>query len=182
MPLLRRSLVLLAGLLALLLSATPAAAQGQTTLIDQITDGYRVVATLTPAPLSVGPADIVVTVTDSATGAPRPVSGVNIITSSAAVGRDQLYISPPVDDNRANAVYKSNRLYFSTSGLWNIRVQVVTSAGQFELPASVEVGSVYARIGEAAVVVVPATLAALAAVWLAWRLWRRWAARQQDAA
>jgi len=174
----RRVLLLVA--LATLLLATPAAAQGQTTLIDQTTEGYRVVATLQPTPLSVGPADIVVTVTDSATGAPRPVAAVNIIISSALVGRDQLYITPPLDDNRTNGVYKTDRLYFSTSGKWNVRLQVITEAGQFELPTTVEVGSVYARIGEAAVVAVPATLAALLLVALGWRLWRRRLSSQQD--
>jgi hypothetical protein len=173
MPTIRRSLALLAGLSALLLLAAPAAAQGQTTLIDQTNGAYRVVATLQPFPLSVGTADIVIAITDSATGAPRAVSAVNVITSSAEVGMDHLYISPPVDDNRANSVYKTDRLYFATSGQWNIRLQIITSEGQFELPATVEVGSVYARIGEAALITVPATLGALLLVALAWRFWRR---------
>lgn len=149
-------------------------AQTTTTLLDQVYGPYRVVATLKPNQVSIGPADIVVTITDSANGTPKPVSAVNIIMRSPVFGRDQLYIAPPLDDNRMIGIYKSHRLYFSASGVWTIRIQVITNEGPFELATSdVEVGSIYERIGQAAIIAVPATVGGLLVLALAWTWYRR---------
>ena len=151
----------------------PVAAQTDHVLLDQPVGVYRVVATLHPYPASVGPATVRVAVTDLASGAPAPISAVNVIINAQSVGRDQLYVSPPLNEDRSTGVFQTERLYFAISDEWRIRVQVITENGQFELPATVQVSSVYSRIGEAEIIAVPATLGAMLVLAIGWRLWRR---------
>ncbi|HYF62104.1 MAG TPA: hypothetical protein VD886_04775 [Herpetosiphonaceae bacterium] len=162
--------------LVALAAATPAAAQapaGPATFIDRQAGGYRVVATISPAPATVGPAVVRVALTDAASGAPARVSAVNVIISARSVGRDQLYNAAPLDNDRANGIFESERLYFSISDDWDVRVQVVADAQQFEVAGQVAVGSVYERIIDAAKIAVPATLAALVLLALGWAWFRR---------
>ena len=162
--------------LAALAGAHPAAAQApanQATFIDQQVGAYRVVATVSPAPATVGPAVVQVTLTDAASGAPAPVSAVNVIINARSVGRDQLYNAAPLNQDRATGIFQSERLYFSISDEWDVRVQVVAAEQQFEVAGQVTVGSVFARIADAAVIAVPATLAALLVVVVGWVFFRR---------
>ena len=160
-------------LILLLMLFTPVAAQNDHILIDQTVSNYRIVATLNPYPASVGPATVRVSVFDATSGAPAPISAVNVIINAQSVGRDQLYVSPPLNEDRSSGVFQTERLYFAISGEWRMRVQVITEQGQFELPATVQVSSVYGRIAKAAVVAVPATLGVMLVLAIGWRLWRR---------
>jgi hypothetical protein len=162
--------------LVTLAAATPAAAQApaaQSTIIDQVVGAYRVVATLSPSPATVGPAVVQVAITGAQSGAPAPVSAVNVILNARSVGRDQLYNTAPLNQDRTSGIFLSERLYFATSDEWDVRVQVVADEQQFEVAGLVSVGSVWERIMDAAVVTVPATLAALLALGLGWVWWRR---------
>ena len=164
---------LLSVLILLLALIAPVAAQTDHILIDQTVSKYRIVATLHPYPTSVGPATVRVSVFDATSGAPAPISAVNVIINAQSVGRDQLYVSPPLNEDRSTGIFQTERLYFAISGEWRMRVQVITEQGQFELPATVQVSSVYGRIAKAAVVAVPATLGVMLVLAIGWRLWRR---------
>jgi hypothetical protein len=171
-------------MLVTLAAATPAAAQApaaQSTIIDQVVGDYRVVATLSPTPATVGPAVVQVAITDAQSGTPATVSAVNVILNARSVGRDQLYNAAPLNQDRTSGIFQSERLYFAISDEWDVRVQVVAAEQQFELTGLVSVGSVFERIMAAAVIAVPATLAALLALGLGWMWWRR-RQRQQASA
>ena len=163
-------------MLVTLAAATPAAAQApadQSTIIDQVVGDYRVVATLSPTPATFGPAVVQVAITDAQSGAPAPVSAVNVILNARSVGRDQLYNAAPLNQDRTSGIFQSERLYFAISDEWDVRVQVVADEQQFEVTGLVSVGSAFERIMDAAVVTVPATLAVLLALGLGWVWWRR---------
>ncbi len=155
--------------LLLLLGATAAQA-AETPWLDQTTGPFRVIATVAPTPLTTGPATMNIVLTDAASGAVRPVSAVRLITKSHEFGRDQTYVTVP---DQAQTSYTSERLYFASSGTWDVTVQIFDGAQTYTTSATLEVGSSTSRILSAAKITVPVTLGALAVFAVGWKLWQR---------
>lgn len=167
---LKRTFLLLFMMLCI---TTPAAAAEQQLLIEHVEEPLRIEATISPWPLYNGTATLDVRITDTTSGAPLPVAGVNLITKAQSIGRDQRYVAPPVEP-RDQALYRSHRLYFAISDTWDVRIEVVTTDGRtIVVPTTVEVASVNSHIAANAVIAVPATLGGVLIAYIGWRIYRQ---------
>jgi hypothetical protein len=134
-----RNLILI-GLIGLLLlfSTATARAHGGDYIINESSGRYFVVASLAPAPMSVGRGDLSVAVRDSAPPyAPLPVERV-LVRLIAADGAITAHTASP-EGAPADAIYGLHTLDFPSAGDWQVVVTLIDSGQPVEFKATVNV-------------------------------------------
>lgn len=168
-----RFMIVALALLVLLPNRAFADNPTEQVLIDEVRGAYRVVATLAPNPPAVGDALLRVVITDAASGQPSPLNLVQLYAAPESIGREELFIMVPENQDRNAGRYTSERLRFTISDQWNLRLILGAPEGEMVFTSKVQVDSVFKAIGEAAVIAVPATLVALAVVFIGYNIWRK---------
>ncbi|MBM7844320.1 hypothetical protein [Herpetosiphon giganteus] len=168
-----RFMIVALALLVLLPNRAFADNPTEQVLIDEVRGAYHVVATLAPNPPAVGDALLRVVITDAASGQPSPLNLVQLYAAPESIGREELFIMVPENQDRNAGRYTSERLRFTISDQWNLRLILGAPEGEMVFTSKVQVDSVFKAIGEAAVIAVPATLVALAVVFIGYKIWRK---------
>ncbi|XSG73677.1 hypothetical protein ACP8Y2_15975 [Herpetosiphon llansteffanensis] len=168
-----RFMIVALALLVLLPNRAFADNPTEQVLIDEVRGAYHVVATLAPNPPAVGDALLRVVITDATSGQPSPLNLVQLYAAPESIGREELFIMVPENQDRNAGRYTSERLRFTISDQWNLRLILGAPEGEMVFTSKVQVDSVFKAIGEAAVIAVPATLVALAVVFIGYKIWRK---------
>ncbi|ABX02963.1 MAG TPA: hypothetical protein DEF47_13670 [Herpetosiphon sp.] len=168
-----RFLFVALALLVLLPNRAFADNPNEQVLIDEVRGAYRVVATLAPNPPAVGEALLRVVITDATSGQPSPLNLVQLYAAPDSIGREELFTMLPENQDRNAGRYTSDRLRFTISDQWTMRLVLGAPEGEMVFTTKVQVDSVFKEIGEAAVIAVPATLVGLAVVFIGYKIWRK---------
>ncbi len=130
-----KKFALLVGLgLLLWLWPLAADAHGGNYILNDIREGYQVIASLAPAPLSVGKGDISIAVVDPASYQPKPVDEVTVTLTDPA-GKETAYTMLA----EGEAVYNGHTLDFSSTGNWQVRVDLHDNGSVLPFQAQVNV-------------------------------------------
>lgn len=149
-------------------------AQDSAPLLDQQVDSYRLVVTSASGILENGPQDVVLTLTDAASGAPAAASGMNIeVLPIDNEGQPTTAVAVRAGTTEAH-IFRSFRLLFPEAGTWTLNVEVVTADGQrHRFSGPVTVRSISMNILNTAKIAVPATVIVLLLLVVGWRTVRK---------
>ncbi len=124
-------------MLLLSLSLASASAHGGTYIVNETRGRYFVVASLSPAPMSVGMGDLSVAVRDSSTYQPLSVSQISVQLAPAS-GPPIRYLAA-AEGAPADAIYGLHTLDFNAQGDWQVLVRLENGAEVEEFTATVTV-------------------------------------------
>ena len=113
------------------------AAHGGNYIINEARGRYFVVASLSPAPMSVGRGDLSVAVRDSTSYAPLPVEQI-LVRLVPVNGATTEYNAAP-EGASSDAIYGLHTLNFADSGDWQVVVTVIDAGTRLEFSSTVAV-------------------------------------------
>ncbi len=133
----QRLLIFTLLIIAVLGRFSTAQAHGGNYIISEARGRYFVVVSLSPAPATVGRADISIAVRNSTDYTPLPVERVTVQLIS---GNDApISYDAPAEGNAADAIYGSHVIDFTTSGAWRVLVTINDGTETHEFAADVQV-------------------------------------------